>query len=234
MFLVTNIPPFTVQVPQITIDGNLPQPQKGVIRVRCLPDGTLKYDKVTATADSTGDTSALSLEADSVWGSEEERVAAQFDEPSINNQAENLAGKYFTHVPSRFLISGLGNQRVFARRSSGWDRFRGYLVSVGSHTDTVVDHFGEPDSIIPHLRRMCEQFRSSSWAHVLSRPPFDMPPEKAHAFAVALEKDICKGTYGYIIPAKVRHWFNCLANLLRWRSRDPKSKKSRSLSSVIF
>ena len=63
------------------------------------------------------------------------------------------------------------------------------LISLGRHSDEVLDLLQLPDTILPSLHQLITTFRSNRWISVLEGPKFALSHEKAVLLASALLED---------------------------------------------
>jgi hypothetical protein len=64
------------------------------------------------------------------------------------------------------------------------------IVSIGPHTDAVLDRFKMGDEVILKLRQLMSTVRSSRWEAVLRSPKWDLTFEQAVNIAKALNADL--------------------------------------------
>lgn len=64
------------------------------------------------------------------------------------------------------------------------------LISIGLHTDTVLDRFGLDDQILPELHQLVGSVRSSRWEAVLQSPKWKLTYEQASNLSRALHSDL--------------------------------------------
>jgi hypothetical protein len=74
---------------------------------------------------------------------------------------------------------------------SSADGFHGAIISIGPETDAVIDHFNLDDNLVPHLRVLTRQVRSSRWEAVLRTPQWGLSYEQSANLARAMRADIC-------------------------------------------
>ena len=65
------------------------------------------------------------------------------------------------------------------------------IISIGPETDAIIDRFGLDDSLVPHLRVLTRQVRSSRWETVLRTPKWGLSYEQSANLAGAMRADIC-------------------------------------------
>ena len=75
--------------------------------------------------------------------------------------------------------------------NSSADGFQGAIISIGPETDAIIDRFGLDDSLVPHLRVLTRQVRSSRWETVLRTPKWGLSYEQSANLAGAMRADIC-------------------------------------------
>ena len=63
------------------------------------------------------------------------------------------------------------------------------LISLGRHSDEVLDLLQLPDTILPSLHQLMMTFRSNCWISVLEGPKFALGHEKAVLLALASLED---------------------------------------------
>jgi hypothetical protein len=132
------------------------------IRARCRPAGTLAQD---IAIHSMGPQAApISVPATSTA----KPIKAE-DEDDLNWQ----------HVT------------VMRPRQSSDDGFQGAIISLGPETDAVIDRFGLDDSLVPRLRLLTRQVRSSRWESILRTPHWGLSYEQSANLTKAMQADIC-------------------------------------------
>jgi hypothetical protein len=87
------------------------------------------------------------------------------------------------------LLYSDNNQGTVPRQSSA-DGFQGAIISIGPETDAVIDRFGLNDSLVPRLRVLTRNIRSSHWESVLRTPHWGLSYEQAANLAKAMQADI--------------------------------------------
>jgi hypothetical protein len=90
-----------------------------------------------------------------------------------------------------------------ALRPSAVDGYEGAIVSIGPLTDTVLDRFQLDDSLIPRLRKLTQNFRSSRWEQKLREREWALSYEQAVNISRALQGDISRVT----TDIEVSTWF---------------------------
>lgn len=64
------------------------------------------------------------------------------------------------------------------------------LISIGPHSDAVLDRFGLDDHILPKLHQLIGSVRSSRWEAVLQSPKWNLTYEQASNLSRALNSDV--------------------------------------------
>jgi hypothetical protein len=77
-----------------------------------------------------------------------------------------------------------------APRESAVDGFGGAIISIGPQTDAALQHFGFSDRMIPRLRVLMQNSKSTAWKARLNSDEFGMTLEQAKNIARAMENDI--------------------------------------------
>ncbi|EPQ50028.1 hypothetical protein GLOTRDRAFT_141640 [Gloeophyllum trabeum ATCC 11539] len=65
------------------------------------------------------------------------------------------------------------------------------IISIGSHTDAVIDQLHLDDNLIPKLHEIPCSVRSSRWKEAILRDGWDLSESDAHSLAQAMLSDIC-------------------------------------------
>jgi hypothetical protein len=78
------------------------------------------------------------------------------------------------------------------------------LVSIGPHTDAILDRFKLGDDILPKLHLLITTVRSSRWEEKLRSPAWDLNYEQAFKLAAALHMDLGLVSRTYGAAVKVR------------------------------
>ena len=76
------------------------------------------------------------------------------------------------------------------------------IISIGPHTDAVLDRFKMGDEVIFKLRHLMSTVRSSRWEAVLRSPKWDLTFEQAVNIAKALNADL----QGQKLDVNVKVW----------------------------
>jgi hypothetical protein len=74
--------------------------------------------------------------------------------------------------------------------TEGCPQFLLPLVSIGAHSDAILDKFKLEDGILPRLHTLITHLRSSRWEKELRSPEWNIPPEQAALLAQALLLDV--------------------------------------------
>jgi hypothetical protein len=64
------------------------------------------------------------------------------------------------------------------------------LISIGPHSDAVLDRFGLDDHILPKLHQLIGSVRSSRWEAMLQSPKWNLTHEQASNLSKALNSDV--------------------------------------------
>ena len=83
------------------------------------------------------------------------------------------------------------NDTAMPPRKNSADGFHGALISIGPETDAVIDRFALDDNLLPRLRVLTQQVRSSRWETVLRTPHWGLSYEQSANLARAMQADIC-------------------------------------------
>ncbi|KAF9234798.1 hypothetical protein BU15DRAFT_78718 [Melanogaster broomeanus] len=103
------------------------------------------------------------------------------------------------HLADAFLLPTRTNQEnISAPLSSstlllslqGHPKFSALLISIGSHSDMVLDQFELGDEILPRLNVLLLTVHNSRWQAVLMSPEWNLPQEQAAALARGLLIDV--------------------------------------------
>ncbi|KIM50957.1 hypothetical protein SCLCIDRAFT_33861 [Scleroderma citrinum Foug A] len=86
------------------------------------------------------------------------------------------------------------------------------LISLGPHTDAVLDWFSFGDSVLPRLHILVGTVRSSRWEAILRGTPWNLTYEQASNLSSALLADL-KGTPG--LPVTTKSKFSILSMLVK-------------------
>ncbi|KAG1835967.1 hypothetical protein DFJ58DRAFT_735336 [Suillus subalutaceus] len=76
------------------------------------------------------------------------------------------------------------------------------LISIGPHTDAVLDRFGLDDQVLPKLHQLIGSIRSSRWEAVLRSPKWNLTYEQASNLSRSLHSDLCGGIQFALVDAK--------------------------------
>jgi hypothetical protein len=76
------------------------------------------------------------------------------------------------------------------------------LISIGPHTDTMIDHFKMGDVVLLRLHELVGSVRSSRWEAVLQLSEFNLTYEEASTLTSALLMDI-RGAQSIVTNAQV-------------------------------
>lgn len=77
-----------------------------------------------------------------------------------------------------------------APRPSVLDGFDGTIIAIGPRTDAVLDRFNLPDTLIPRLRVLTQNRRSSQWEATLRTDRWGLSYEQAANLASAMAEDL--------------------------------------------
>ncbi|KAG9309561.1 hypothetical protein JVU11DRAFT_10540 [Chiua virens] len=86
------------------------------------------------------------------------------------------------------------------------EKFTPPLISIGTHSDTVLDQLSLEDTCLLHLHALCGSVRSNHWVTRLAGPEWNLCPDQAAALVLALLKDV-HGTQDYTINVVKVHFY---------------------------
>jgi hypothetical protein len=104
------------------------------------------------------------------------------------------ADKYESEMTASTTIPNTPNdahrQPTVAIPSNPCDEFRGAIVSLGPHTDIVLDRFNLNDTLVPRLRTLSTTVRSSKWEATLRSAQWGLSHDQAANLSSAMIADI--------------------------------------------
>jgi hypothetical protein len=160
--------------------------RNGYLRVRCRPSGTTpthaEISKILTTA-SPSDPFAQQWSLDTAISGAPQTIRAPWTNNGTTwtNNGTTQPGSISTALSVKHPFTGINRVNTFSS---------GALICIGNETSKAMDRLKLQDDIIPHLRALMCETRSSRWEEVLSKPQWGLDHKAAKILAQAMHADI--------------------------------------------
>ena len=157
----------------------------------------------TAPSDASTAVSSDSTESDPEWWQEASILAIDIERQALSPASHPRNTPPSTPILSPPSCSGSGDSVFPGSREAGATHFNSSelmatglncaIISIGPHTDRILDELGLEDLLILRLHQLVSTVRSSRWESVLRSSHYGLRPDQAACLNLALFDDLAVG-----------------------------------------